>query len=100
MNALEILEQVNRSGGHLWAEGETLKYKIPEEACSDDLISAMREHKPELMQVLIDGQPAPCIDQSGDLIIPFNSTARYHWWLEGSLSIKEIRGELKQNLIL
>ncbi|MDH3257564.1 MAG: hypothetical protein OEM27_08090 [Nitrospinota bacterium] len=100
MTALEILEHVNRSGGHLWAEGETLKYKIPEEACSDDLISTMRDHKVELLELIDEQTPQPYLLPDNTLVIPFDSPTRYHWWLEGSLPIKEIREELKQNLIL
>jgi len=37
----------------------------------------------------------PYIDARGDLIIPFDSEEKYHWWKEGGQSIRETLKELK-----
>ena len=38
----------------------------------------------------------PWITKAGDLVIPFNSPSRFHWWKEGGQSITETRKEFTQ----
>ena len=98
MTAEEILGQVEVLGGRLWLEGDRLKYRIPEQAFSPDLLSTLKEHKPELMQILIDKQPTPRIDQSGGLIIPFNADPKFFWWAGGQ-TVRKTREELQRNMV-
>lgn len=46
-------------------------------------------------------RPMPYLDQSGDLVIPFSSDPKYHWWAAGGQSIeetvKEIRGKKERS---
>jgi hypothetical protein len=38
----------------------------------------------------------PYLNASGDLVIPFNSPERYHWWKEGGQSIDTTKQEILQ----
>jgi hypothetical protein len=38
----------------------------------------------------------PYLTESGDLVIPFNSPERYHWWTEGGQTIRRTRAELRE----
>jgi hypothetical protein len=38
--------------------------------------------------------PLPYLTPSGDLVIPFKSPERYHWWKEGGQSIRQTMQEL------
>lgn len=40
-------------------------------------------------------ESVPYFTASGDLIIPFNSPARFHWWKEGGMTLLETRHCLK-----
>ena len=37
----------------------------------------------------------PCIEPDGNLVIPFDSDPKYHWW-KGGQSVEETIAELKQ----
>jgi hypothetical protein len=50
MTAEEILETVRQAGGELWAVGDKLRYRLP--AGAPDIVSAMRELKPEILRLL------------------------------------------------
>lgn len=39
-------------------------------------------------------RPRPYLDSEGDLVIPFDSDLRYHWWKSGQ-SITETINEIK-----
>jgi hypothetical protein len=36
----------------------------------------------------------PCLTPGGDLVIPFDSPERYHWWKPGGQSAERTRAEL------
>jgi len=46
-----------------------------------------------------ENQPKPYLTQSGNLVIPFDSDPRYHWWKPESLRSWEIREELLKRLV-
>lgn len=50
MTAETILETVRQAGGVLWVEGETLRYRLPQDAAH--LVSLLREQKPEVLAVV------------------------------------------------
>src|SRR6266566_6285045 len=50
MTAEEVMENVRHAGGEVWAAGDKLRYRIPTTAT--ELVPAMRELKPELLQLM------------------------------------------------
>lgn len=38
--------------------------------------------------------PRPYLDESGDLVIPFGSDSKYHWWTAGGQSVEETMKEI------
>lgn len=52
----------------------------------EELQEELRRHKTELLAVLTQQSaeaPRPYINARGELIIPFDSDLRYHWWARG-----------------
>lgn len=101
MKTMELIQNLKGKNVMLTVEGGTLKVKAPVGVLTDDLKAALREHKPEIIQLLQTGEPArmPFLSQ-GDIRIPFDAPAKYHWWndcIEGRLSLDEIRSELRGN---
>lgn len=64
-----------------------MKQKI-EESSMDRRVNAFKK-----AVTLID-KNKPYFNETGDLVIPFNSPLKYHWWAGGN-SLKEILEELK-----
>jgi hypothetical protein len=56
--ALQIISELAQRGVTVRAEGECLKVK-PKSAVDDDLLARLREHKPEILDVL-SRRPATC----------------------------------------
>jgi hypothetical protein len=52
-----ILETVRQAGGALWVDGETLRYRMPKRL--SPLVSAIRERKPELLDLLSERPAMP-----------------------------------------
>ena len=50
MQAIEILETVSAAGGQLWLEVDKVRARLPESL--RPLVSIIREHKPELVELL------------------------------------------------
>jgi len=50
MEAIEIIETVSASGGQLWLEGDKVHARLPESL--RPLVSVIREHKPEIVELL------------------------------------------------
>lgn len=61
------------------------------------LLDTLKRNKTEVMQLLEAEQvkTKPYLDAEGDLVIPWNSDPKYHWW-NGGQSISETLRELKQ----
>ena len=43
------------------------------------------------------GPPRPYLTEHGDLVIPFDSPERYHWWISGQ-TILDTLAEIERNL--
>lgn len=50
MQAIEILDAVSAAGGQLWLDGDNVRARLPESL--RPLVSAIRERKPELVELL------------------------------------------------
>lgn len=101
MKTMKFIENLKGKNVMLMIEGGTLKVKAPVGVLTDDLKTALREHKTEIIRLLqVDALGRrPSLSQ-GDIRIPFDAPARYHWWndcIEGRLSLDEIRSELGGN---
>ena len=70
-------------------EGGRIKVSPPPEHLPPTLRDELRQHKAELWVVLT----SPHLNVRGELIIPFFSDRRYHWWAGGQ-SIRETLREL------
>jgi len=100
VNALELIGEVERIGGHLSANGDRLKYRLPPGE-SKRLVPLLAEHKASLLAVLKSRQsrnPAPqleglaacgdpacngCYDLGdGRKIHPPRTSQEYLEWLE------------------
>ena len=43
-----------------------------------------------------ENQPKPYLTQFGDLVIPFDSDPRFHWWKPGGLKSSELLDQIKR----
>ena len=104
-----LLDDLRRCGFTLWLEDDKIRYRGTREPLTPDLLAEMKFNKPDLIRILADERPAPFkthlgddappkpyLTQSGDLVIPFNSDLRFHWWRPGGLKPSEVREKLKR----
>ncbi len=83
----DLIERLKGLGYSLRLEGEKVRFRYagagtpPEEA--KGLLEVMRGYKAEVVADLKRAvpRPLPYLDESGDLVIPFGSDPKYHWWL-------------------
>jgi hypothetical protein len=95
----DLIERLKGLGYSLSLDGEKVRFRYaeavepPEEAKA--LLDAVREHKAEVVAYLERAvpRPLPYLDESGDLVIPFNSDPHYHWWAGGQ-SVEETMREI------
>lgn len=100
--ATDIIEILENLGYSLSLEGEKVRFRYagvgepPEEAKA--LLDVIRGHKAEVVAYLKRAmpRPRPHLDQSGDLVIPFGSDHKYHWWAGGQ-SIAETMKEITES---
>ncbi|OGP12912.1 MAG: hypothetical protein A3K22_04125 [Deltaproteobacteria bacterium RBG_16_42_7] len=83
----------------LYLEGEKIRFKYAGEGEPPEnvkaLLEALREHKGEAIAYLKKAMPRPSCGPDGDIVIPFGSDSRYHWWMGGQSvknTIEEIKG--------
>ncbi len=69
-----------------------LKVKAPA-PLSEDLQEQLRQRKAEIV-ALLEEKARPHLTSAGELIIPFNSDPRYHWWKPGGQSVAQTLAEL------
>jgi len=68
------------------------------------LMEELKERKEAVIRYLEESHTEPdsklpYLNKSGDLVIPFNSATKYHWWRPGGMSVGEMENQLKSNLI-
>ena len=90
MTAVELVHDLQRQSFTLVPlPGEKLAVK-PAERLTDPLREQIRQRKAEVLSLLI----RPYINALGELVIPFTTDPRYHWWKPGGQSIAQTLGEL------
>ena len=52
MNATQLIERVHAAGGSIEAKGATIKLRAPK-PLPDDLMAELRQHKPEVLTLLV-----------------------------------------------
>jgi len=96
MRPRALLDALRRRGFTLWLENDKIRFEGTREPLTPDQLAELKSNKPDLIRILADESPAPYTTQFGDLVIPFDSDPRYHWWKPGSRRSWEIREELKR----
>ena len=85
-------------GFKVWLNGGRVCV-FPRHRLNDALRTEIAESRKLLVQELTAeemAQPRPHFNASGDLVIPFNSPGRYHWWVGGQ-SVEDTLRELGRN---
>lgn len=75
-----------------------LKLEYPPGILTDQIRQYLKNNKQAIIDRLRekDNKPIPHISKKGDLIIPFDSDPKFHWW-NGGLSTKETKKYLNEN---
>lgn len=98
MTAQELIHDLQKAGYRFEFDAGKLKYR-GKKHLSTEKLEMLKQYKPEIIRLLqeSDQKQMPTLSE-GDVRIPFDCPARYHWWddrIEGKLSLKEIRAELR-----
>lgn len=92
---MSIVEELSRYGISVWLVGDCIRV-FPKSMLSDNSRRIIADNRAALVEELVCIEkelPKPYFNRSGDLVIPFNSQKRYHWWAGGQSlqqTIKEI----------
>ena len=93
MTAVEVLQQVRSLGVSLEVEGGSLRLR-PRSALTPELVGALREHKPEVLQILRSGGwPVECLEAERRF---GQFHARLFPWLDKLVETPMGRGRLLQ----
>ena len=92
----EFLEKVKAKGIRLQVIGDRIHVGWPEKTPDPEIRQAIIDRKPEIIKTLKENQPKPYLTQFSDLVIPFDSDPRYHWWKPGGLKSSEFLDQLKR----
>lgn len=79
MSASSIIFKAKRLGVVITIKDNALSVR-GQKTIVDSMQSEILDHKPELLAYL---DRRPYIDRRGDLIIPFESNPKYHYWADG-----------------
>jgi hypothetical protein len=93
MSSLDTYREFLRRGFQFQVKEDRLDVKGTTEPLTPELIGLLKEHKSEIMPLVIEWQKGgPFLQPNGNLVIPFNADSRYHWW-NGGIPLSEIRRE-------
>jgi hypothetical protein len=79
MSVEAIVRQVEASGVSIYVEGDCLLLRGRGARVTEDVRTLLREHRVEILE-LLRSRPATHVGKSGELVIPFDSDKRFHWW--------------------
>ena len=104
MTIQQLFADLDRYRIQVAVEGGELRCRGKGEHMPAALLEELKERKESIIHYLEESHTEtdsnlPYLNKSGDLVIPFNSDTRYHWWRSGRMSPKEIKDQLKRNLI-
>ena len=92
MTVREIMCEFRNQGIELRSNGDNLRWRATQAPPCPEMLARLKQYKMEILQEL----NRPFLTPDGNLVIPFNSHLKYHWW-RGGMSVKEIIAELKSN---
>lgn len=87
------VDELSKQGICVWLMGDTVRV-FPRSALTDELRRWIADNRGALVSELaeIEGHlPRPYFNGNGDLVIPFDSPRRYHWWAGGQSVSETIR---------
>jgi hypothetical protein len=87
MKASELVDTLQRQGFTLIPLPEGKLAVKPADRITDDLRQHIRQCKAEVLALLIH----PHINVRGELIVPFDSDLKYHWWNGGQSILMTLR---------
>jgi len=104
MTLQQLFSDLDRFGIQIAVEDGELRCRGKGEPMPATLMGELKEQKEAVIHYLEESHAnpdsgLPYLNKSDDLVIPFNSDKRYHWWRSGGMSIRETKGQLKRNLI-
>ena len=84
MSPLSIYKEMLQRGFLFEVDGERLKCRGTLEPLTPDLLFQLKENKAEILNFILEWQKGgPFLQPDRNLIIPFNSDPKYHWWAGG-----------------
>lgn len=93
-----IVDELSRRGVRTWLVGDRVR-AFPKALLTDEVKEIISDNREALVRELTAfdrGLPKPYLHRCGDLVIPFNSPKRYHWWAGGQ-SVGETIHEISQD---
>lgn len=94
-----LLAKLESDGIFIALDGEALRVESKNGPIDADIRQTLKFEKFEIIRVLKEKQPKPYLTSACNLVIPFESDPRYHWWKPGSLRSWEIRDELMKRMV-
>jgi hypothetical protein len=86
MTPAEVLTQCELAGLALAVLIDGNLSVSPATALTPELRAALREHKAAILRLI-----HPFINEQGDLVIPFRSAPKYHYWNGGQSTLATLR---------
>lgn len=90
-----IVDELGKRGIRVWLMGDKVR-AFPKPLLTDEVREIISDNRAVLVDELtkIEAElPRPYFHRGADLVIPFNSPKRYHWWAGGQ-SVKETMEEI------
>jgi len=93
MNVGTFLEELRERGFQVRIEGDRLHCRGTKEPLNSELLGKLKEFKPKIIDLLNEEHPEPFFQPNGNLVIPFDSDPKYHYWKSGGMKLKDIEKE-------
>ena len=93
MKATIFLNELRERGFQVRIEGDRLHCRGTKEPLNLELLGKLKEFKPKIIDLLNKEHPEPFFQPNGNLVIPFDSDPKYHYWKSGGMKLKDIEKE-------
>ena len=104
MNTIpEILGKLEIDGIRLSVKGDRLRVESVS-PLPPEIRDSLKNRKQEILDYLVickapGNEHKPFLDGNNDLVIPFHSDPRFHWWKPEGMRISETKEEIRRNLV-
>ncbi|MCL5102951.1 MAG: hypothetical protein M1133_02390 [Armatimonadetes bacterium] len=91
-----IVDELTKVGISVWLMDGKVRV-FPKSRLTDDLRVLIAANRDALIAEIAEIEsrlPRPHLNSCGDVVIPFNSPQRYHWW-KGGQSVEQTRCEIE-----